>query len=199
MIELLMYLIVFIIVGGVLYFFDEKYGVSLYTSWWKFTHKEPLSEESITGFICGRLTRERVFPALAVTALVCFLLSHLGEHDFVTLALKGFFLIFPGLLLGFALAGLIRKNPKFNPKVEAVLNAVDRVERGEVNVSEVIKDVASNVRDMGEKAVDAVTSVVQPPHAEPAKKDVLVKQVEETTKPPTKKFGEALSDFKKRS
>ncbi len=201
MIELLLYFGVFVIIGGVFYFLDEKYGVEKYKSWWKFTHKDPLPEGEVLGFICGRNTGERVFPASIITLLICFVLHYLGEHDFISLLIKGSFLMMPGLLIGFALAGLIRKNPKFSPKVEAVFKAIDRVEDGKVDIKDVVRDVATEAREFGEKVVDSVTrgsdSKATPIQKSPSPQEET-EAVMKPSQPKEKSFGEALKAFKSR-
>lgn len=201
MVELLMYFGVFVIVGGILSLLDEKYGVEKYNAWWKFTHKEPLPEGNLLGFICGRNTGERVFPAGVITVIICFFLRYLGEHDLISLLIKGSFLMMPGLLIGFALAGLIRKNPKFSPKVEAVFKAIDRVEDGKVDIKDVVRDVATEAREFGEKVVDSVTrgsdSHATPIQKSPPPQDET-KEVVKPSQPKGKSFGEALQAFKSR-
>lgn len=201
MIELLIYFSVFVILGGVFSLLDEKYGVEKYNAWWKFTHKDPLPEGNLLGFICGRNTGERVFPAGIITVLTCIVLRYLGEHDIISLLIKGSFLMMPGLLIGFALAGLIRKNPKFSPKVEAVFKAIDRVEDGKVDIKDVVRDVATEAREIGGKVVDAVTGGDEkntPPVQKSPPPPKEIKEGVKPSRPKGKPFGQALDDFKSR-
>lgn len=107
----------------------------------------------------------------------------------------------PGLLIGFALAGLIRKNPKFSPKVEAVFKAIDRVEDGKVDIKDVVRDVATEAREFGEKVVDSVTrgsdSKATPIQKSPSPQEET-EAVMKPSQPKEKSFGEALKAFKSR-
>lgn len=194
--DLLMYAIVFVIVGGLLYLLDEKYGVEKYKAWWKFTHKDPLPEGSLVGFICGQRTKDRIFPAACVVLVTCFVLRYLGEHDVISLLLKGTLLMFPGLLVGFLFAGLMRKNRKFNPKVEAVLNAFDKVEEGEVGIDDVVRNVTTEAQNIKGKVVSVLHGVGDS-NTTPESQPTPPKK-EEKTPDRAKGFNEALKDFRSR-
>jgi hypothetical protein len=197
--ELLIYVVVFVVLGGILYLLDERYGVEKYKAWWKFTHKDPLPEGSLVGFVCGRRTKDRIFPAACVVLVTCFVLRYLGEHDVIALLLKGTFLMFPGLLIGFLIAALVRKNPTFSPTVEVVLNTFDNVENGKVGINDVVSGIATEAKNIRGKVVDALHSASDS-HTAPEVQQTSPKKEDQVpvVREKGKSFTQALHDYKSR-
>lgn len=154
--EIIMYLSVFVVLGVVLHFVDVKKGEALYKYLWGKVHKDPLPENKSRGFIAGRKTIERVWPALTIVVIMFFLLRILGEHDFIILVLKAVFLMFPALLAGFALGGIMKKNKAVAEKADAVFSAIDEFEKKGVDVGGITDEVVHGAEEIGQKAVDSV-------------------------------------------
>ncbi len=189
---------VFVLIGMGFHFLDEKRGVKWYAKYWGWTHKDPLPEGRVLGFICGRRTAERAMPAIVIVVIACLVRYVLGAHDIGLLLLKAVFLMFPSLLIGFALAGLLRKNPMQNSKVSAAMSAVDKLEAGEVNLKDVAKDIAAEALSYGAQAAEKVREaaggkVVKPAASQP------VEQPPVQPVPVKKNFRDALDDYSKRS
>lgn len=201
--EIALYALVFVAVGVVMYFVDRHWGTSFYRWGWNLWHKLPLSPELERGFIVGCTTRERVMPAIVLTVISCLVLHRLGEHDAVTLLLKGAILMFPGILIGFLLTGLAMREGKTRTMVDKVFETMDRVEKGEVGLGDVAESALGQAGALGQRVVEATKQKVAGMVKAPAESPVVepAKQPEEPTAAPVKpkrSFNDALSDYSKR-
>ncbi len=65
----MLWCILFTIIGAVWYNLDRRYGVKLYRWWYDLTHKDPLPEGEQRGFVYNRSTKARFTAAWVVSTV----------------------------------------------------------------------------------------------------------------------------------
>jgi hypothetical protein len=138
----------FLLLGILLYWFDATAGRGIYRSWFALTHKDPLPEGSVRGFMVNRTVRPRITLLVILTVLcyaVWFSLNKVTVPD-ILIGLLGFVCT----LIGTYLAPLIiRTLPK---SVNKTLDYVEQVEKGEVDLG---ADLGEKAREVGEGIKEA--------------------------------------------
>ena len=162
---MLFYILIFMFLGAVWYNLDAAFGASIHDWWFSMTHKGGVQPTARCGFIYKRKAKARFYAALLLTAAGYLLLSHwmaFGPLAKLSVAACGLVATFVGFYLGPALHVLWRKK-------DLVLDQIDKVESGEVDVAATVKTAAANLRDEVEEALggkaerlrDAVADAVE--------------------------------------
>ncbi len=139
-------MIMFVIGGWLFYMFDRRFGKRWYRRWYDLSHEHPLGLDVSQGFVSGRSGKTKCQMAFLVSAIftVAFALS---VHD---TGLSWFFTFVFGMMViifSFMTAPLIHN---LWGKREAVYETIDRMESGELNP-------ADNLRETGRKISSRVS------------------------------------------
>lgn len=161
--DILLYVMVFVVLGVLTYFADRRYGERLYRWCWNLSHKDPLPADAERGFIVGRKNRERITPAVILTLASMFALHYLGEHDVVTVVLKGALLMFPGYMIGFFITGLAMREGKPTRTVaDKVFKVMDDIEEGKMSIGGAAGEVlGAGVERMKAAATNAAEEIAR--------------------------------------
>lgn len=158
---------VLLLIGAALYAFDRRYGSALYRAWYNFTNEKELPDDQDHGFIYGRDAK----PRFTVATILWIVASILGiwKTD-----LNPFYVVLAGvieipfLMIGFYLGPVFDRLWK---KKDVLLDEVDKLERGEVNISGEITRVSGRVRSalkVFRKAKTRPAATVPPIESAPA-------------------------------
>lgn len=63
------WMIFFVLLGAFWYVIDRHYGVKWYRRWFRLTHKEPLPEDVVAGFVYNRRTRHKALMATVLSTI----------------------------------------------------------------------------------------------------------------------------------
>jgi len=132
---------VYVLLGVISYIIDRKLGRSIYRTWYNWTHKNPLPEGVEKGFIYNQYTKNQVAVAIflsvtfSVIAVVTMEVSWLVE--FLVAFVESI-----AMMIGFKIGPWAYRVYEGKDKA---LDMIDKLERGEVNISDEIKDAATSV------------------------------------------------------
>lgn len=187
--------LVFFILGILLYYVDTKQGIKWYRGWYNLTHKDPMPDDIIMGFIVNNDIRSKLTIGLILV------IAEIGISFFWGMAspLEDIFygigeLI--GVIAGFYLAPKMIKTVPGG--VKGAIEYMDKVDKGEANVK---KDILRGAVKAGTEMKNILTAEdkeevktplpSQTPESEPAKP----KKVEEPkSEGPPKKDDEGKDD-----
>lgn len=161
--------LVFFILGIVLYYIDTKQGIKWYRGWHNLTHKDPMPDDVIKGFLVNNDIRSKLTIGLILV------IAEIGISFFWGMAspLEDIFYgigELVGVVAGFYLAPkMIRTVPG---GVKGAIEYMDKVDKGEANVK---KDILRGAIKAGSEVKniitaeekDIVTPPPPPPHQEP--------------------------------
>ncbi len=136
-------IIVFLLLGAVWYNLDRAYCTRLYRWWYGMTHEHPLPPGTERGFIYGQATRARALAALLLSTLIsviAFGTAHANSLAELLIWASGIPILVIGFFLGPNVYELWRRKEK-------VFDAVDKVERGDVDLSDELKDRSVRLGD----------------------------------------------------
>lgn len=144
--------IVAFVLAAVAYVADRRLGTGLYRWWYNMTHEHPMEGESTRGLLYNQPSKVRATWAVVIATLVT-VLSFLNGSFYPLLELglwaASVPAAFAGLLVGPRLHGLWLKRDR-------AFHAVDRWERGELDLSDELK---ARTAELGEKLKGAVRSL----------------------------------------
>ncbi len=128
--------------GAAWYVMDRTFGVKLYRRYYNFTHKDPLPEGEVKGFIYNRTTRAKSFAAVICSTILSVLAILSMEFNLlveITLWIVEIPIIMAGFYLGhfFGFKLWSNRNKGFE--------MIDRLERGDVHIGEQIAEKAKKV------------------------------------------------------
>jgi len=132
----------FIFVSGVFFVIDDIVGTAVRAFFYNLTHKESLPVGVKKGFIEGKKVSERLIPTILVAIFSFWLFNGI----FAATTVGKFFLFFvalAGTTVGF-IAG-----PWFSriySKKDKALRVIDKLESGEIDLTEEAKELAGKVR-----------------------------------------------------
>ncbi len=157
-------MLVAFILGAAWYVADRWFGVGLYRRWHDMTSQHPMTGQPDRGLVYNRPAKARAFWAVVIASLVT-LLSYFGgsfspllEMALWAAAVPAAFL---GLLIGPRLYGLWQKR-------DTAFDAVDKWERGEVDISDGLK---SRTVELGSRIKKSITSAPDEAAADPRPAD----------------------------
>lgn len=148
----------FVVFGVFWYILDRSKGVAWYRVWHKWTHREPLAEDVIQGFIFNRKTRVKLTAATIISTIQSIIAVVFGSD--INLLAEFLLWIFevPATMIGMGLGSLLF--PLWSRKDKA-FNLLDRFERGEVDVGDSVGKKVGAVIDTLEGHVDGVTDSIR--------------------------------------
>ncbi len=128
--------------GAAWYVMDRTFGVKLYRRYYDFTHKDPLPEEEVRGFIFNRSTRDKSFAAVICSTILSVLAILSMEFNLlveITLWIVEIPVIMAGFYLGhfFGFKLWSNRNKGFE--------MIDRLEKGDVHLGEQIAESARRI------------------------------------------------------
>ena len=157
--DLLVQILLFFIMGILIFYIDGLVGTGLYRGWYNLTHKDPLDPSIQKGFLTNRPVPFRLGWALAFTLIGAGITIVSGSffNDSTSVALT-LMALFVGLILGLLAAPtLIRVLPG---RVNKAVNYVDEVESGERKLGDDLKQAATEAtKGIAGAAVAGVSKV----------------------------------------
>lgn len=150
----ILWCILFIILGTVWYILDRRFGVHLYRWWYDLTHEEPLPEAEIRGFVYNRSTKARVSAALLVSTVQSLLVLVSSQVNLLVELIMWVFEVpvtFIGFYLGPWAYRLWRRRDDF---FEAVDRVEQKVETGQIDLAAVAKSASDQISDRAKELLD---------------------------------------------
>jgi uncharacterized membrane-anchored protein YhcB (DUF1043 family) len=155
----LIQIILFLLLGVLIYYLDSSFGLRLYRSWYGMTHKEPLPESEVKGFLINQPMSSRISVALVITsigAVISFLSPRFWDNTLqIVLTIMA---LAVGLVVGFMFAPAILK--AVPGRVKKVVDYAEQVESGEADMEQDIKgaiqDLGKNVGDLTKGSLDNI-------------------------------------------
>ncbi len=148
------WLLVVVFFGAVAFMLDSRVGTPLYRWWYGMTHREGLPVEIRRGFIVGQRAQERFIAAFVLATAHALFATFVHSAEPLAEILTWLAEI-PVLMLGFY-AG-----PKFEAvwqRKDDVLEAVNKVEAGELSLSAELSEIS---RETAEKVRGAIREVTE--------------------------------------
>jgi hypothetical protein len=152
--------IIALVSGWILYMLDRAFGTGLYRWWYGMTHEHPMPAGEARGFIHGRTTRSRVFWATVLSSLLTLVAVMDGSYN-ALLELLLWLVSIPVAVAAFIIG------PRFHSvwgRRETVYTAVDKWERGEIDLTDQMKikgsEIAAGVRQTVTETVDHVSQAL---------------------------------------
>jgi hypothetical protein len=147
-----------VLLGTAAYSLDRRFGVGWYQWWYGMTHEHPLPAEEQRGSLFNRPTRVKAFAALVLSSIVSVISVYTASSTALA-ELVLWVVTIPAMMIGFIIGprfyGLWQRRDK-------VFDAVDKWERGEIDLSDELKARATEMTE------SVRTSVGAKPKAEPA-------------------------------
>lgn len=156
--EMMMLVLLGTLVGVAVHVFDAKYGVAFNRQHYNATHERPLAASAIVkGFVIGRSAKTRATVATVVSFACMGVVMFMGYvHPLYAVLLA--VLAIPCIMIGFY-AGQ-RVSGAWG-RTDEVFDYMDRVEAGEVNLAEDLRQGATRVgRKIGQSAASLATSAM---------------------------------------
>lgn len=128
-------IVVAFVLGAGFYIVDRSVGVRLYRLWYNMTHEHRLPDEVVRGFVANRRVKIRVFWAVMLATFVTVLSFFNGPfYPLLEISLwaAAALAALIGVLIGPRLFALWQKR-------DNAFDAVDKWERGEVDLSDELK------------------------------------------------------------
>ncbi|NNC94438.1 MAG: hypothetical protein HKN92_02680 [Chitinophagales bacterium] len=174
--------ILFFLLGILLYYIDLKVGVQLYRKWYKLTHKDPLPVGIQRGFIVNSSLESLFGIALILIVAEVLLSFQIGNSPPLLDILLGV-LGFIGLMLGFYLGGILMKG------MGKTIGYLEHIEKGELDLGkELVKGVKKAREAIKEEKTNSTDdSEVQEEHSETKEDDK-----------PEKDWRDGVDDFLKK-
>lgn len=150
------YLVVFLFLGAVCYNLDAAFGATVYGWWYSMTHKNKMPQGMRRGFIYERKAKTRFYTALVLAIGTYLIFSNWmppGSLAKLITLIISIVAIFVGFYLGPALHVIWRKK-------DIVLDKIDDVESGRVDLAQEAKDTVAGLRDSVEGAVGGVANQI---------------------------------------
>ncbi|MCB0755911.1 MAG: hypothetical protein H6602_03455 [Flavobacteriales bacterium] len=136
--------------GIVYYFFDYKKLTNSYRSWYKLTHKDPLPDDAVQGFVYAQPFSGKLYSAIFLAAVITTIIILTGSANILIQLLYGVF-ITVGLMVAFYAAPLIFRHAPTNvSKLKKHLEKMDEFEA-----------------EMKSKQIEGKPKPVEPPKPEP--------------------------------
>lgn len=132
--------VVLAVFGASLYVADRRRGTKVYRWFYDMTHKTPLERSIHRGFIFGRSSQSRFRLAVLIASLQSLLAIAFGASS-VAEEILTVIVEVPCLLAGFTAGPFLYR---LWERREAVFETVDRMERGEVSLSEKVKELSQS-------------------------------------------------------
>lgn len=126
-----------LLLGALWYNLDRAYCLRLYRWWHGMTHEHPLPPEVNRGFVYGQPTKVRAFAALLLSTLIAVVALPSSTRDYALTELLLWAGGVPGIILGFLLGPYVYTLWR---RRETVFDTVDRIERGDVDISDELKE-----------------------------------------------------------
>lgn len=171
-----------ILIGIAFYSLDRRFGVGSYKWWYDMTHENPLPEGEKRGFVFNKPTRVKAFAALVLSSIVSVISVYTAASNPLA-ELVLWVVAIPATMIGFIIGPHFYK---IWQKRDKVFDTVDKWERGEIDLSDELKeragDVAESVRDVitGDKPKAAPPATPSASAGEkPVEKEVTPQQAEE--------------------
>lgn len=140
-------LMVALVLGTIVYIIDYRFGAPLNRWWYGMTHEHPLPPGDRRGFLHGRTTRSRVVCATLVSGFVSILGIIYADYNPLAELLL-WLLSIPVFVAAFMIGP---RTSALWGKREGVYEAVDKWERGEIDLTDQIKtrssEIAAGVRN----------------------------------------------------
>ncbi len=177
---LALWIIVFFILGILVYYLDLQHGTDVYRKWYNLTHKEKLPAETIRGFVAGRKFGPRIVVVLFFVSIevgLMILYGKLHPLEYIGLGVAEVF----GMLLGFLFAPWFLKI--FPGRVKNAIQYMDKIESGEVDVK---KDVIKGVAKAGKEIKEITDELKEAPPSESQKQEIKQEIKAEPPKPEPK-------------
>lgn len=152
------WIILFIVFGGFFYLLDRWFGVSIYRWFYNMTHKDPMPENVVKGFLHNQKAKIRCANA-CVLALFLSLINYYSDEKANPLyAFLNWIMQVPLVFIGFCLGPILFK---LWGKKDKLFQTVDKIESGEIGVSDKIKNAAQSVaKDIAKKASETVNEAL---------------------------------------
>jgi hypothetical protein len=159
------YLLIFAFLGAVWFNLDAAFGAGVYGWWFSMTHKDKLPPGVRQGYIYERKAKTRFYAAIALASAEYLLFAHwmsFGPLAKLSVWVFGIVATFVGFYLGPVLHVIWRKK-------DAVLEKIDEVESGRVNLKDEARETVNDLRREVQGALsgaagklsDAVTDAVK--------------------------------------
>ncbi|MGJ8654168.1 MAG: hypothetical protein ACSHX8_12920 [Opitutaceae bacterium] len=149
---IIFWMVMFIILGAFWYVLDRLHGVRWYRYWYGLTHRDPLPQNVVVGFVYNRRSRHKVVMATIVSTVQTFVALTSLESINLLVELVLWIVEIPMVMVGFAIGPLVFKVWKRKDKM---LDAIDDFEQSHLGGREV--DSSVKERDT------AKDRVVEPP------------------------------------
>lgn len=131
------YLLTFAIMGTIWYALDNYLGIVVYTFFYNLSSKEKLPEGKALGFIVNQKARGRFYAALPLGLFNWWLITLVTNHSIVInifLCLLSLVSTMTGFYCGPWLLRLLPKLAQGKEKIMRRVDAIDRIESGEIDV-----------------------------------------------------------------
>jgi len=161
-------ILVALLIAAVVYMADTRLGAGLYRWWYSMTHEHPLPTGKECGFIFNRNTGARVVVGTILSSIITLLACMDGEFN--ALAELVLWLVSIPVIVGTFMAGR-RFDGLWSGRTK-VFTAVDKWERGEIDLSDELKNKSAEVAARVKQTVaakraepEAVDAAAAPPPA----------------------------------
>ena len=123
---ILFWMVLFIILGSFWYILDRLHGVRWYRRWYALTHRDPLPQDVVVGFIYNRRSRHKVVMATVLSTVQTFIALTSVESLNLLVELILWIVEIPMVMIGFAIGPMAFKLWK---RKDEMLDAVDDFEQ----------------------------------------------------------------------
>ena len=123
---IIFWMVMFVILGAFWYVLDRRHGVKWYRFWFRMTHKDPLPDDVVVGFIYNRRSRHKVVMATILSTLQTFIALFSVDTLNLLVELILWIVEIPMTMVGFAIGPLVFKIWR---RKDEMLDAVDDLEQ----------------------------------------------------------------------
>lgn len=144
---ILAYFLTFAIMGTIWYALDNYLGIIVFTFIYNLSSKEKLPEGKTLGFIVNQKARGRLYAAVPLGIVNWWLITLITNHSIIInvfLCLLSLASTMAGFYCGPWLLRLLPKLAQGKEKIMRHVDAIDRIESGEINVAEIASNRARN-------------------------------------------------------
>ena len=141
---IIFWMVVFVMLGAFWYIVDRLHGVRWYRRWYKLTHRDPLPQNVVVGFVYNRRSRHKVVMAAVVSTVQTFVALTSLESLNLLVELILWIVEIPMVMVGFAIGPLVFKVWK---RKDTMLDAIDDFEQSHfsgTDSSEAVKPAAAS-------------------------------------------------------
>jgi hypothetical protein len=143
---------VFVLIGANAYVVDRKIGIKVCGKWRKMTSPVQDAPGVVRGFIYNRTNHVRWFWASIISTIQAFIMIG-WRHEDPRMELVVWFVITPATMIGFLLGPLYFR---FKERKEEFLKTLDRVESGQIDVTERMSAAARQKLGLIEKMFSGI-------------------------------------------